>query len=34
MRKLVDLGEGSKTNDETGWFIWRFDNKWQNRLID
>ena len=32
--KLVDLYEGSITNDETGWFIWRFDNKWQNWLID
>ena len=35
MTKQVDLcEEGSITNDETGWFIWRFDNKWQNWLID
>ena len=39
MTKLVDLCEeglyeGSITNDETGWFIWRFDNKWRNWLID
>ena len=26
MTKLVDLYEGSVTNDETGWFIWRSDN--------
>ena len=31
MTKLVDLYEGSITNDETGWFVWRrFDNKWRN----
>ena len=32
MTKLVDLcEEGSITNDETGWFMWRsFDNKWRN----
>ena len=35
MTKLVDLcEEGSITNDETGWFMWRFDNKWRNWLID
>ena len=34
MTKLVDLcEEGSITNDETGWFMWRFDNKWRNWLI-
>ena len=35
MAKLVDLcEEGSITNDETGWFMWRsFDNKWWNWLI-
>ena len=34
MKKLVDLcEEGSIRNDETGWFIWRFDNKWRNWLI-
>ena len=42
MTKLVDLYEGSITNDETGsitndetgWFMWRrFDNKWRNWLI-
>ena len=33
MTKLVDLYVGSITNDETGWFIWRFDNKWRNWLI-
>ena len=34
MTKLVDLyEEGSITNDETGWFMWRrFDNKW--KLVD
>ena len=32
MTKLVDLcEEGSITNDETGWFMWSFDNKW---LVD
>ena len=33
MTKLVDLYEGSITNDETGWFMWRFDNKWRNWLF-
>ena len=33
MTKLVDLYEGSITNDETGWFMWRFDNKCRNWLI-
>ena len=34
MTKLVDLcEEGSIRNDETGWFIWRFDNKWR-KLVD
>ena len=34
MTKLVDLcEEGSITNDETGWFISRFDNKWRNWFI-
>ena len=34
MTKLVDLWEeGSITNEETGWFMWRFDNKWRNWLI-
>ena len=33
MTKLVDLWEeGSITNDESGWFMWRFDNKWRNWL--
>ena len=27
MTKLVDLYEGSITNDKTGWLMWRFDNK-------
>ena len=33
MPKLVYLCEVSITNDETGWFMWRFDNKWRNWLI-
>ena len=27
------FNEGSITNDKTGWLMWRFDNKWRNRLI-
>ena len=33
MMKLVDLCEGSITNDEAGWLMWRFDNEWRNWLI-
>ena len=35
MAKLVDLSEeGSITNGETGWFMWRsFDNKWWKWFI-